>query len=150
MTADAAYVYSDDEFDYWEVATPFSSGMLLDVLWLDGPTEDGVETYSFGDCWMLAFYLQKVVGGDIVLLGDLDYWEHVCVRVGDRYLDVKGAHSLDELQNAWRFPATVWPDAPTNFPAFRAALQAEPAYTNPFTTRAFAKRLAASISLTPS
>ena len=74
-------------------------------LWLPGgPTEYGVEVFTSGDCWALAWYVARLTGGHLVTLGWPD-WHHVAVRLDrhdrTRYLDATGLHTRGELMQAW-------------------------------------------------
>jgi hypothetical protein len=69
-----------------------------------GPTEYGVEVFTAGDCWALAWYLARATGGRLVTLG-WPHWWHVAVRLDrhDRnvYLDATGLRTRAELMQSW-------------------------------------------------
>lgn len=69
-----------------------------------GPTEYGIEVFTAGDCWALAWYLAHNTGGRLVTVGWPD-WRHVAVRLDhhDRnlYLDATGLRTRAELASAW-------------------------------------------------
>ena len=80
----------------------------LEPLWVDGnATYFGVEVYTEGDCWALAWHIARLLEpqlgkGRIVTLGGRTDWWHVAVRVGqDEYLDITGIKSKRELSGAW-------------------------------------------------
>lgn len=86
-----------------------------DALWRDGgPTEYGIEVFTAGDCWALAWYVAHLTGGRLVTL-DWPEWRHVAVRL-DRhdkslYLDAYGLHSRDDLTRQWGLPVKPLPMA---------------------------------------
>lgn len=79
-------------------------------LWEDGPdggepTEYGIEVYTAGDCWALAWHVAMLTGGTICTLGCWPGWNHVVVEVGrDRYLDALGIHAAAGLRAEWGGP----------------------------------------------
>lgn len=68
--------------------------------WRNGrPTAAAVETYTEGDCWMLAYAIHRQTGWPIYSIAG---GEHFVVRTPDRlYLDVEGISTLDELASRW-------------------------------------------------
>lgn len=84
-----------------------------DPLWCDGaPTEYGIEVFTAGDCWALAWYLVHNTGGRLVTLGWPE-WRHVAVRLDhhDRnlYLDAYGIHTREDLTSRWGLPVKPLP-----------------------------------------
>lgn len=70
----------------------------------DAPTDWGIEIFTEAECWVLAYYLHKLGGWQICILGEHRswYWEHVVVQIGeDAFLDVEGIHTQDELEEQW-------------------------------------------------
>ena len=71
------------------------------------PTPDTIEAFTCGDCWMLARAIHDISKWDMVLYNpyphrDLDYWEHVAVRMPDGLiLDIEGAHTEDDFLQRW-------------------------------------------------
>lgn len=60
--------------------------------------------YTGGWCWSLAWHLSRFGRWPIVTVGTDPPpapWQHVCVRVGDRYLDAEGLHSQAALRRKW-------------------------------------------------
>lgn len=84
------------------LATPYG-----EPLWEDGPdggepTDYGIEVYTEGDCWALAWHVALLTGGTLNTLGRWPAWNHVVVEVGpDRYLDALGIHTAAELRAEW-------------------------------------------------
>lgn len=78
-------------------------------LWHDGaPTGYGIEVFTHGDCWALAWYVAKATGGRMVTLG-WPRWEHVAVQVGeDQFLDATGLHTEQHLAKEWGLPVIVF------------------------------------------
>lgn len=75
------------------------------------PNEADVEYYTEGYCWSLAWSLSRLTGGTIVSIGlDRKDWTHVLVRIGRRYLDILGWHSLRDLKEGWGLHKTEWPE----------------------------------------
>lgn len=75
-------------------------------LWeVSGPTEDGLDAFTLGDCWVLAWAIaQKLPEGRILAMGNSEtyWWGHVVVEVGEnRYLDIHGISSEQELFARW-------------------------------------------------
>jgi hypothetical protein len=69
--------------------------------WLPSKMQD---YYTGGWCWSLAWHLSRFGGWPIVTVGTEPPpapWQHVCVRVGDRYLDAEGLHSKVALRRKW-------------------------------------------------
>lgn len=78
-----------------------------------GPTDYGIEVYTAGDCWALAWQVAKQTGGRLVTL-DWPEWIHVAVDVGDDlYLDAVGLHSRAGLERAWDAEVVPLPDSAT-------------------------------------
>lgn len=111
-------------FTHHLVATPFESfrestdeyfvddlfeGPAKGDLWHDGaPTRYGIEVFTEGDCWALAWYVALATGGRMVTLG-WPRWEHVAVQVGsDQFLDVTGLHTERALSATWGLPVVVF------------------------------------------
>jgi hypothetical protein len=66
-------------------------------------TEADIRRYTEGQCWVLAWHIkQEAPAQHQVRIMDLD--EHVLVQLGDedRYLDVNGIQTKDQLRKTWR------------------------------------------------
>lgn len=75
-------------------------------IWKDGaPTEYGIEVFTAGDCWVLAYYLHKIGGWPIFSIApraDLRWWEHIVVQIdADTYLDVMGPQEASKMLETW-------------------------------------------------
>ena len=84
-----------------------------DAYWYPGgPTPYGIEVFTAGDCWALAWYLAQLTGGRLVTLGWPE-WRHVAVRLDrhDRnlYLDATGLHTRSDLATNWGLPVKPLP-----------------------------------------
>ncbi len=69
------------------------------------PTEYGIEVYTEGDCWILAYYLAKKLNSKVSLIGAYD-WGHAVALVPphmvngkERYLDINGISTRHKLVN---------------------------------------------------
>jgi hypothetical protein len=118
---------------------------MIGDLWAQGgPTERGLEVYTEGDCWALAYHVARLTGGHIVTCGG-SWWEHVLVRVArNRYLDAAGLWSREQVLRHWRgpivtvgYPAYPFDEYATKMSASFRFLESER------TAAAFARRLVA-------
>jgi hypothetical protein len=58
----------------------------------------GVDGWRDGGCHAFAIALQAVLGaGTLCAVGEHRLAHHSVLRIGDRYLDIKGAHTMVEL-----------------------------------------------------
>lgn len=69
----------------------------------DQATEWGVEVFTEGECWTLAYYVHRMGNWPVYWLErEPYYWEHVVVKVGyNKYLDVNGVQTRLQLLEAW-------------------------------------------------
>lgn len=68
-------------------------------LWKNNqPTDEGVNVYTEGDCWILSYYLAKRLGTRVALIGGR-MWGHAVAEVPNstKYLDVEGLHTKHSL-----------------------------------------------------
>lgn len=125
----------------------------VDELWVPGmgggePSAYGVEVYTAGDCWLLAWHVAAVLAEQgrharIMTLG-WPQWEHVVVRVAPGlYLDATGLASRSDLERSWGRRVRVVPGShAVSFGAFRWGLDAGVVYEfGHVEARAFAERL---------
>jgi hypothetical protein len=112
------------------------------------PTHYGIEVYTAGDCWALAWHLSeqlKAAGfaGDLFVLG-WPHWEHVVVRIGrNQYLDATGVHSRADIRSKWFGNRLVSIGYPT-LDAYETALDTDFVYPSGHAEAAeFARRLIA-------
>jgi hypothetical protein len=96
-------------------------------LWGDGePSDFGVEVFTAGNCWVLAYYLHELGGWPIVMVvpqADPDMWEHVLVQLPDhRYLDIEGVHTRAEVLKRWGYGGSyrIVPIGPMAFASWEA------------------------------
>lgn len=75
--------------------------------WRDGaPTELGIEVFTQGDCWVLAYELFRMTGWPIVCIGpiedDMDSAKHYAVRAPSGHLlDVDGVATRGVMARRW-------------------------------------------------
>lgn len=110
----------DDDF-YDDIHAGFPDDPSYGDLWFAGsPTEYGIEVFTEGDCWALAWYVAKATGGRLATLG-WPGWEHVVVQVGpDEYLDATGMSTRRMLADIWQLPVV-----PMDMTGIRAFLDYE-------------------------
>lgn len=120
---------------------------MLGRLWSrGGPTEYGIEVFTEGECWTLAYYLHRIGGWPICTIApkdDPDWWEHVVVRVGhNTYFDVTGFHTRDALLKAWGGEMTQHDTMFRSWRSFQRELGGSHLYYNPRErSRVMARRL---------
>lgn len=111
-------------------AAPADATSAYGDLWYDGaPTEYGIEVFTEGDCWALAWYVAQLTGGRLVTLG-WPYWGHVAVEVGPNlFLDATGLHTEQALAATWKLPVIVFEaNWARTFADYEDCLQAEFGY----------------------
>lgn len=84
--------------------------MASEEMWENGePTDYGIEVYTEGDCWALAWALHEITGLPVVLAGTRETWQHVFVHAGrNKYLDITGFNTRKEAVG-WSYDNTlVW------------------------------------------
>lgn len=78
--------------------------------WQSGqPTERGIEVFTTGDCWILAYRLHQLTDWPIYGVGEGEWvnfqWSHYVVKAPNGlYLDVTGVSTAAELRQAWDSP----------------------------------------------
>lgn len=89
-----------------------------EALWLgDDLTPYGMETYTEGDCWALAWHVAQLLkptlgSGLLYTLGRKASWRHVVVKVGeDLFLDALGLHTGAEVEAEWGHKLVPVPQA---------------------------------------
>jgi hypothetical protein len=74
-------------------------------LWAHGkPTREGIDVFTCGNCWLLAWYLHRFTGWQLVLVGgDESEWNHAAVwnRHERLYLDVHGLTEPEVFYKRW-------------------------------------------------
>lgn len=99
--------------------------MRDDPIWDNGePTEYGVEVFTAGDCWVLAYYLHALGGWPVFSIAprdDLNYWEHVVIQLDDEtYFDVTGPRDAKEMLELWGGSNYVYVLEGARFTSWRA------------------------------
>ena len=59
----------------------------------DAPTEWGIEVFTQGECWMLAYWLNQLGGWPVFVIAPVrepGWWDHAFVKVDGRPFDVTG------------------------------------------------------------
>lgn len=73
----------------------------MSAYWRKGePTEDGIQAYTEGDCWILAMHIHWQTGWPIYLVGGGSHWV-VRVPGQDLYLDICGRATRYQLLREW-------------------------------------------------
>lgn len=64
-------------------------------------TKEEIDRYTCGQCWVLAWHIHQLVPDKVRII---DFNEHVLVQIGDedKYLDVTGVHTKEELRQDWK------------------------------------------------
>jgi hypothetical protein len=84
--------------------------------WLNGePTELGLETFTCGDCWILAYRLSQLTGWPIMRVGPTtgrhDYHgaKHFAVKTSPYgfLLDVEGVRTYGQMRRRWGVKSIV-------------------------------------------
>ena len=89
----------------------------------DAVTEHDVMVYTEGDCWLLAWALHTVSGLNIIVSGNLDWWDHVALVTSDGYvLDILGWQTTEEWTESWS-PRTCTMRQLTTFEDYKERLQ---------------------------
>jgi len=104
-----------------------------DLLWEETamggrPTEECLMYYTEGDCWVLAWHLQRVLQelgeeAELWTVGPVTSWTHVVVKLADgRYMDINGVHSGKELEADWWGVLTKLPAQLLSFGGYKKLL----------------------------
>lgn len=116
-------------------------------MWSKGaPTDFGVEVFTEGECWTLAYYLHKIGGWPVHVLhrkGEPRLWEHVVVKIGrNQYLDVNGVQTEKALVQQWRLNVNPLRESFTTWLEYWNAIEGCHVYDRPRErARVMAKRL---------